>query len=177
VIEATAGAPHGASRSQFAVSSMKSASAKTLRIERACSQYCLQIGLSAIDRRGVFALDPIPRNRKVIEYAGDRLTWQQTTRLLKRLWRLRAPPNLYLARFNRRWVINGAAGGNGSQFINHSCEPNLGRRRVRERLVFFSIRNIRVGDELTLDYQFPKYAPKTVCHCGSSKCRGTINLK
>jgi SET domain-containing protein len=147
------------------------------RIKRACSRYRLRIGRSTIDRRGVFALDPIPRNRKVIEYAGNRLTWQKATQLLKRLWRLGAPPNLYLARFNRCWIINGAVGGNGSQFINHSCEPNLGRRRIRGRLMFFSVRNIRAGEELTLDYQFRKYVPKTVCHCGSPKCRGIINLK
>jgi SET domain-containing protein len=147
------------------------------RIKRECSRYRLRIGRSTIDRSGVFALDPIPRNRQVIEYTGHRLTWQQATRLLKRLWRLGAPPNLYLARFNRRCIINGAVGGNGSQFINHSCEPNLGRRRIRGRLMFFSIRNIRAGAELTFDYQFRKYVPRTVCHCGSPKCRGTINLK
>jgi len=156
---------------------MKTASQTAPRIKRECSRYRLRVGRSAIDRRGVFALEPIPRNRKVIEYAGERLTWQQTSRLLRILWRLGAPTNVYLARLNRRWIINGAVGGNGSQFINHCCDPNLGKRRIRGRLMFFSRRNIRAGEELTFDYQFRNYVPKTACHCRSPKCRGTINLK
>jgi SET domain-containing protein len=147
------------------------------RIKRECSPYRLRVGRSAIHRRGVFALEPIPRSRKVIEYTGERLTWQQTVRLLRKLWRLGRPTNIYLFRVNRRWIINGAVGGNGSQFINHCCDPNLGLRRIRGHLVFFSRRRIRTGEELTFDYRFRKNVPKTPCRCGSPKCRGTINVK
>jgi len=147
------------------------------RIKRECSPYRLRVGRSAIHRHGVFALEPIPRSRKVIEYTGERLTWQQTVRLLRKLWRLGRPTNVYLFRVNRRWIINGAVGGNGSQFINHCCDPNLGLRRIRGHLVFFSRRRIRTGEELTFDYRFRKNVPKTPCRCGSPKCRGTINVK
>ena len=149
----------------------------TPRIKPERSRYPLRIGRSAIHRRGVFALAPIPRNRKVIEYTGERLTWPQALGPLKKLWRLGCPTNVYLFRLNRRWIINGAVGGNGSQFINHSCDPNLGLRRIRGRLVFFSRRRIRTAEELTFDYRFQKNVPKTPCQCGSPKCRGTINLK
>lgn len=124
----------------------------------------------------MFALEPIPRNRKVIEYLGKRLTWRETWRLLRKLWRLGERTNVYLFRLNRRWVINGAVGGNGSQFINHCCDANLSVRRIRGHLMFFSRRNIRAGEELTFDYRFRSYVPKTACHCGSPKCRGTINV-
>lgn len=147
------------------------------QIKPESSPFALRIAPSSIHRRGVFALQPIPRNRKVIEYTGQRLTWRQSLQLLRKLWRLGAPANVYLARLNRRWIINGAIGGNGSQFINHCCDPNLARRRIRGHLMFFSTRNIRVGEELTCDYKFRKYVPKTPCRCGSPKCRGTINLK
>src|SRR5271154_2791475 len=133
---------------------MKSARWRTTRIKKECSRYHLRIGRSTIHRRGVFALEPIPRNRKLIEYAGERLTWPQALRLLRKLWRLGAPTNPYLLRLNRRWIINGAAGGNGAQFINHCCAPNLAKRRIRGRVTFFSRRNIRAGEELTFDYQF-----------------------
>jgi uncharacterized protein len=146
-------------------------------IQRKCSPYRLRIGRSAIHRRGVFALTPIPRNRKVIEYTGERLTWPQALQLARRLWKLGRPENVYLFRLNRRWIINGAVGGNGSQFINHCCDPNLGLRRIRGRLVFFSRHRIGTGEELTFDYRFQKSVPKTPCQCGSPKCRGTINLK
>jgi uncharacterized protein len=156
---------------------MKTAGHSAPRFKQDTPRYRLRLGRSAIHRRGMFALEPIPGNRKVIEYAGKRLTWQQTLRLLRKLWRLGRPTNVYIARLNRRWLINGTVGGNGSQFINHCCDPNLGARRIRGHLLFFSRRNIRAGEELTIDYRFPKYVPKTVCRCGSPKCRGTINLK
>jgi uncharacterized protein len=156
---------------------MKTGGHKASRFKRESSQFRLRLGRSAIHGRGVFALDPIPRSRKVIEYTGERLTWQQTLRLLRKLWRLGLPTNVYLARLNRHWVINGAVGGNVSRFINHCCDPNLAVRRIRGHLVFFSRRKIRNGEELTSDYRFRKYVPKTPCHCGSPKCRGTINLK
>lgn len=150
---------------------------KVPRIKREFSLFRLRLGRSTIHRRGVFALEPIPRNRKVIEYTGEHLTWQQTLRLLRNLWRLGRPTNRYLFQLNRRWVVNGAVGGNGSQFLNHCCDPNLGLRRIRGHLVFFSRRTILNGEELTFDYRFRKYVPKTACHCGSPKCRGTINVK
>jgi SET domain-containing protein len=156
---------------------MKAGGHAAPRFKRESLPLRLRLGRSTIHRRGVYALEPIPPNRKVIEYAGERLTWQQTLRLLRKLWRLGRPTNLYLFRLNRRWVINGAVGGNASRFINHCCDPNLSLRRNRGHLVFFSRRWIRTGEELTFDYGFRKYVPKTACHCGSPKCRGTINSK
>jgi SET domain-containing protein len=43
--------------------------------------------------------------------------------------------------------------------------------------MFLSLRRIRAGEELTLDYQFHDKAEEIPCRCGSAKCRGTINLK
>ena len=146
------------------------------QIEREASRFRLQIRRSAIHRRGVFALDPIPPSRRVIEYTGRRLTLRQAQRLQTRLRRLGRPLNRYLACLSRRWVIDGAT-GNGAQFINHCCDPNLGIRRVRGHLLFFSKRRIRAGDELTTDYRYQKGVRTTLCHCGSPRCRGTINLK
>jgi SET domain-containing protein len=141
------------------------------------SAYNLRMGRSAINRRGVFAMQDIPRNHQVIEYAGERLTWPQALRSARKLRKLGKPPNLYLARLNRRWIINGAVGGNLSRFINHCCDPNLDKRAVHGRLLFFSRREIRAGQELTFDYRFRRDSAKMVCHCGSPKCRGTINLR
>ena len=156
---------------------MKTAGHSAPRFNHDSSRFRLRLGRSSIHRRGMFAVEAIPGNRKVIEYVGERLTWQQTLRLLRKLWRLGHRTNVHIARLNRCCLINGSVGGNGSQFINHCCDPNLAVRRIRGHLLFFSRRNIHAGEELTIDYRFPKYVPKTVCRCGSRKCRGTINLK
>jgi hypothetical protein len=39
-----------------------------------------------------------------------------------------------------------------------------------------SRRQIRRGEELTVDYMFSKKVEPVRCRCGSPKCRGTINL-
>jgi SET domain-containing protein len=43
--------------------------------------------------------------------------------------------------------------------------------------MLFSLRRVRAGEELTLDYQFHDEAEEIPCRCGSAKCRGTINIK
>jgi SET domain-containing protein len=40
-----------------------------------------------------------------------------------------------------------------------------------------STRNIRKGEELTVDYHFAKNIEKVPCRCGAPNCRGTINVK
>jgi D-alanine-D-alanine ligase len=55
---------------------------------------------------------------------------------------------------------------------NHSCEPNS----AFDGLDVTAIKNIKAGEELTLDYaQFlDENMEPFQCHCGSSKCRGLI---
>ena len=47
---------------------------------------------------------------------------------------------------------NGAIGGSGAEFINHSCNSNLVTSIVGGRIFFNSHRIITSGEELTLDY-------------------------
>ena len=67
-------------------------------------------------------------------------------------------------------------GGSGAEYINHSCEPNCEARIVRKHILYFSLREIKKGEELTVDYHFDAKVEKVPCGCGSTKCRGTINL-
>jgi histone-lysine N-methyltransferase SETD1 len=39
-----------------------------------------------------------------------------------------------------------------------------------------SARDIKPGEELTVDYRFDKKVERVECKCGTPKCRGTINL-
>ena len=131
----------------------------------------LQIGKSTIHRRGVFATESVPANRKVIEYTGKILNRNQAKAK-------RDADHLYLFSLDERdyWFVDGSDGGSGAEFVNHSCDPNL-RAVVRGRRVFyFSKRKIRKGEELTVDYNLDSQCEQRVpCHCGSRNCRGTIN--
>jgi uncharacterized protein len=57
-------------------------------------------------------------------------------------------------------------------FLNHSCEPNVG---ILGQIVFVAMRDIRAGEELTIDYAMFGADPKPMpCGCGAASCRGVI---
>lgn len=45
------------------------------------------------------------------------------------------------------------------------------------RFALISKRRIKAGEELTIDYNFSPKVGRVPCHCGSQKCRGTINRR
>lgn len=136
---------------------------------RAC--FSLKLAPSKIHRWGVYAAEPIPPGRKVIEYTGERIGRRETKR------RADLSEMTYLFTLDPYWTLDGAVGGSGAEYINHSCEPNLVARIVKGHILYLSKRSIRRGEELTVDYHFDKKVEKVPCRCGSLQCRGTINVK
>ena len=133
---------------------------------------CFKLGIrqSRIHRRGVYALERIPPRRKVIEYTGERISRRET--------KLRGQGSLtYLFTLDDYWTIDGAVGGSGAEIINHSCEPNLVSCIRKGHILYISNREIKRGEELTVDYRFSKEIETVRCRCGSAQCRGAINLK
>jgi SET domain-containing protein len=143
---------------------------KSPRIDPRHACFRMEIRESKIHRRGVYALERIPARRKVIEYTGERISRRETKR--------RGQGSLtYLFTLDDYWTIDGAVGGSGAEIINHSCDPNLYSCIMRGHILYLSQREIRPGEELTMDYRFSDKIKKVRCRCGSSVCRGTINLK
>ncbi len=136
-------------------------------------EYCcfaLRLGRSKIHRWGIYAAEPIPAGRKVIEYVGERISRRETKR------RSDTREFNYLFTLDNYWTIDGSVGGSGAEYINHSCDPNIQARILRGHILYFALRAIRKGEELTVDYHFSKDVEKVPCACGSKKCRGTINV-
>jgi SET domain-containing protein len=125
---------------------------------------------SKIHRWGVYAAEFIPANRKVIEYTGERINRRETKR------RGDESKLTYLFTLDAYWTIDGSVGGSGAEYINHSCDPNLAARIIKGHILYMSVRDIKPGEELTVDYHFDKKVDKVPCHCGSKKCRGVINV-
>jgi SET domain-containing protein len=140
------------------------------RIDTNFCQFQLRVGRSKIHRWGVYAKEHIPKNRKVIEYTGERISRRETKR------RSDAAELNYLFTLDKYWTLDGAVGGSGAEFINHSCDPNIVARIVKGHILYYSMREIRPGEELTVDYHFSKDVEKVACACGAARCRGTINL-
>ncbi|HEX3684787.1 MAG TPA: SET domain-containing protein-lysine N-methyltransferase [Bryobacteraceae bacterium] len=130
----------------------------------------LRLARSKIHRWGVYSAEFIPAGKKVIEYTGERISRRETKR------RADLSELTYLFTLDAYWTLDGAVGGSGAEYINHSCDPNLVARILKNHILYMSRRDIRAGEELTVDYHFDKNVEKVPCRCGALKCRGTINL-
>jgi uncharacterized protein len=131
----------------------------------------LIVGKSNIHRWGIYAGERIPARRKIIEYTGQKISRRETKR------RADEREFNYLFTLDPYWCIDGAIGGSGAEFINHSCEPNCYASIVKGHILYMSARVIRPGEELTIDYRFDPKVERVRCACGSMGCRGTINLR
>ena len=138
-------------------------------LRHAC--YRLKLGPSGIHRLGVYADEPIPARRKIIEYTGERISRRETKR------RSENSKLIYLFTLDDYWTLDGSVNGSGAEYINHSCDPNIYSWITRGHILYMSKRRIHTGEELTIDYHFSNDVDKVPCLCGSPKCRGTINLK
>ncbi len=140
------------------------------RIDETHACFGIRLARSKIHRWGVFATESIPAKRKVIEYTGEKINRRETKR------RADEREFTYLFTLDPYWTIDGAVGGSGAEYINHSCEPNLTSRIVKGHILYISLRDVKAGEELTIDYRFDKKVERVPCKCGAAKCRGTINL-
>ena len=128
--------------------------------------YRLRAAESKIHRWGVYADENIPANRKVIEYRGEKIG----SREAKRRWK-----TPYLFVLDKYWTLDGGVGGSGAELVNHSCQPNLISRIMKGHILYMSLRPIRKGEELTIDYNYDDTDETMRCRCGHRNCRGTIN--
>ena len=130
----------------------------------------IEVRASKIDGRGCFATKFFAKRRKIAELTGERVSRVEAAR------RMRGRRRLHICAVDSYWGIDASRGGNGTQFINHSCAPNTFIRIMHGHIIFFALRDIEAGEELTLDY-VESYHPDTKeCGCGAPLCRGTINL-
>lgn len=149
---------------------MATALVRTPSIDPRFCRFRLEIRESRIHYRGVYALEPIPARRKVIEYTGQRIGRRETKK--------RGQGDItYLFTLDNYWTLDGAFGGSGAEIINHSCDPNLCTWIFRGHILYMSRRSISPGEELTVDYMFSNKIETVPCRCLARACRGTINLK
>lgn len=69
----------------------------------------------------------------------------------------------------------------GIHLLNHSCKPNCWIYTYCGHTLFFALRNIKPGEELTISYLLSpkgkncKPCPH-ICKCGNKFCTGTMHL-
>lgn len=105
---------------------------------------------SRIQGFGVFAAEPIAKNARIIDYAGELLRNDEECEA--REDRYLAEGAVWVFKINRAWSRDAAVGGNIARFINHSCHPNCRFEVVDKTIWIRALRPIRRGEELTYDY-------------------------
>ena len=107
-------------------------------------------GRSAVHGHGVFAAEPIAKNTRIIDYAGELVRNDDACEA--REARYLEDGCIWVFRVNRAWSRDANVGGNIARFINHSCAPNCWFEVVGKTIWIRASRNIRRGEELTYDY-------------------------
>jgi uncharacterized protein len=124
---------------------------------------------SKIDGMGCFATKAFKRGNKIAEYEGEKISRREIKR------RITGATKIHICAINHYWAIDGSVGGNATQFINHSCAPTGDIKIIDDRIFFYAIRDIKMGEELTLDYELSYHDDEYGCRCGAKDCRGKIN--
>jgi uncharacterized protein len=110
---------------------------------------------------GVFALETIAKNKRIIDYAGEKVKNRDST---PREERYLSKGHIWCFQLNRLWVVDAAVGGNIARFINHSCRPNCYAHITDGVIWIRAARTIRRGEELTYNY-YTEGAAEIPCRC------------
>ncbi|PIW64904.1 MAG: SET domain-containing protein-lysine N-methyltransferase [Candidatus Omnitrophica bacterium CG12_big_fil_rev_8_21_14_0_65_45_16] len=122
----------------------------------------LEVRTSKIHRKGVFAVQPIKKNERIIEYTGKKMTAAQVDR----------SRSDYIFTLSKHVFIDGK---NTARYINHSCAPNCEAEIKGGHIWINAIRDIKVGEELAYNYSFDlKESKDYPCGCRARRCAGFI---
>ena len=139
----------------------------------------IEVRNSPVHGRGVFAVQPIRKGTRIIEYLGDRVSHQAADKRYED--HDESDNHTFLFIVDKHTVIDAGVGGNDARFINHQCEGNCESVIENRRVFIEARRDIAPGEELGYDYEIgrEKDDPPNVdeiyaCRCGSPKCRGTM---
>ena len=108
---------------------------------------------------GLFTSRAIPRDVKIIEYVGPIITTEEANR----------KGGKYLFELDKDHAIDGSARSNTARYINHSCRPNAKGYTTGRRIWIWSIRAIKPGEEITINYG-KEYLDEHIQQCKCAKC-------
>jgi len=131
-------------------------------------RFALDVRASAIDGQGAFAAEAIPARRKIGEIRGEAISAQEARSRAKGLSRI-----MIIAVSERR-AIDASQSTDALRFANHSCRPNAVLRVRQGRVEFYAMRDVAVGEEITVDYGETHHQGRLRCRCGVPGCTGRL---
>ena len=147
---------------------------------RGLARRLIEVRESPIHGRGVFAVRPIARGTRIIEYTGQRISWEEADR--REALKAEDDTHTMLFTVDKKTVIDATNRGSNARFINHSCLGNCKSYNDESRIFIEARRAIAAGEELAYDYKLSMDGQKLTralkkqyaCRCGAATCRGTL---
>lgn len=138
---------------------------------------------SVIHGRGVFAARNIRKGAVILEYRGERTTWEIVN--TRPDSDPAHPEHTFIFETSDGGVIDAGRRGNAARWINHSCAPNCSSFEDDDGRVYIEARRaIAAGEELTYDYRLSiegritrRIRESYACRCGARRCRGSLLLE
>jgi hypothetical protein len=115
---------------------------------------------------GVFAREAAQAGEVLVVWGGNIVTEEQLDTLppVTQHHSVQIDEDLYLATIGEL---------EPADYVNHSCEPNLG---LRGQISLVALCDIRADEEVCFDYAMTDSTPydEFECHCGLPTCRGIV---
>src|SRR5512141_273951 len=99
----------------------------------------LTIARSKIHGKGCFAAILFCQNQQIAEYVGERISLAEAER------RRCASGEQCICDVDAEWAIDGSRSGNGTQYVNHSCQPSSYVIVFQGRIFLNALREIAAG--------------------------------
>ena len=128
----------------------------------------VKVSKSKIHGKGLFALSRMPAKKKIGSLGGEIIS--------KKQGRLKAQ-STHLISLVELWngkTLDASVNSNELRYINHSCQPNTFMRTVRHHVEFYTLRTVKVNEELTCNYGPTHHEGRKKCTCGVKGCKGFI---
>ncbi len=124
--------------------------------------------------RGVFALQDIAAGTIIGDYLGIIVPEKDEEKYDNK-------GHFYLMYYHDRASIYPDTKTPGVHTINHSCSPNVWMYTYKGHTLYFAIRYIFKGEELTVSYLLSQQDKDCkpcnhLCLCGSTACTGTMHM-
>lgn len=140
----------------------------------------IEVRNSPIHGKGIYAAKDIPKDARIIEYVGEKITKAEAQKRLtdidEKAEEEGKVATYYIFELNKRYDIDGDVSWNTARLINHSCNPNCESEDDKYQIFIKALRDIKKGEELNYDYcfDFSDEYEDHPCLCGSKNCTGYI---
>lgn len=124
--------------------------------------------------RGIFAKKDIPGGTIIGDYLGLLVPAEKEDDYEN-------GDEMYLMYYNDDATIWPDPKNPGIHILNHSCEPNCFMYTYKGHTLYFALRKIHKGEELTVSYQLSPIDDECepcihACHCKTPRCSGTMHM-